>query len=122
MTLSIEQAVEHEWTAASQARRDGDLDRAFNHLERAHILTQRLTRLHVRSHVGMLAIGWQRRDGREVAGQLARIVAALLFSRLWIPEGNSGGANVSAFRSMPLPSDLAFILSAADDAERDAQP
>ncbi|MGB5104638.1 MAG: DUF3703 domain-containing protein, partial [Steroidobacteraceae bacterium] len=82
----------------------------FRHLERAHILGQRSTRLHVRSHVGMLGVGWRRRDAREVSGQLARIVAAALFSRLWVPVGNTGGANVSAMRSMPVPADLRAIL------------
>jgi hypothetical protein len=58
----------------------------------------------------MLAVGWQRRDGREVFGQLTRIVAAALFSRLWVPVGNTGGANVSAVKPMPVPPDLQAIL------------
>lgn len=113
MMPSITEAFGHEWTAAAHARRDGDLEGAFHHLERAHILSQRITRLHVRSHVGMLAIGWQRRDGREVAGQLARIVAALLFSRIWVPDGNTGGANVVALKPLPIPDDLDAILKAS---------
>jgi hypothetical protein len=39
-------------------------------------------------------------------------VAAALFSRLWVPVGNTGGANVSAARPMPVPSDLQAILDA----------
>ena len=62
----------------------------------------------------MLGIAWQRRDARELAGQLTRILAAVLFSRLWVPVGNTGGSNVSAMRPMPVPSDLQAIL----DAER----
>ncbi len=99
-----------EWQMAADARRRVDLDAAFVHLERAHILSQRRTWLHVRSHVGMLAVGWQRRDGREVLGQLTRIIAAALFSRIWVPDGNTGGANVSALLKMSLPNDLAAIL------------
>lgn len=53
-------------------------------------------------------------DHRELVGQSTRVVAALLFSRLWVPIGNTGGANVSAFRPMPVPDDLRAIL----DAER----
>lgn len=113
MMPSIAEAFDHEWIAAAQARLDGNLDSAFHHLERAHILSQRITRLHVQSHVGMLAIGWQRRDGREVTGQLARIVAALLFSRIWVPDGNTGGANVSALKPLPIPGDLDAILKAS---------
>lgn len=95
-----------EWQAAADARAAGDLARAFRHLERAHILGQRWTIPHVRSHLGMLAIGWSRRDRREVLGQLARIVAAALFSRVWVPEGNTGGADVPAMRRMEVPRDL----------------
>jgi hypothetical protein len=88
----------------------GELDRAFAHLERAHILSQRLTIMHVRTHLAMLTIGWKRRDAREVVGQLSRAVAAALFSRIWIPLGNTGGANVSAFKPMVVPEDLRALL------------
>jgi len=107
---SVRAAFNTEWQLSAAARRNHDLDTAVAHLERAHILSQRLTILHVRTHFGMLAIGWQRRDGREVFGQFARIVAAALFSRIWVPVGNTGGANVSATRPMPVPEDLESIL------------
>ncbi|HSX59155.1 MAG TPA: DUF3703 domain-containing protein [Tahibacter sp.] len=104
-------AFRAEWDAAMAACAAGDLDAAFRRLERAHILGQRRTGLHVRSHAGLLRIGWRRRDVREIAGQFARIVAAVLFSRLWVPEGNTGGADVSAFRPMPVPEDLREALN-----------
>ena len=106
----IRDAFEREWSLADAACDAGDLATAFHHLERAHILGQRSTRLHVRSHIGMLGIAWRRRDAREITGQLTRIAAAALFSRLWVPVGNTGGANVSATRPMPVPSDLQAIL------------
>jgi hypothetical protein len=108
----MREAFDREWQLARAARDAGDLERAFGHLERAHILGQRSTQLHVRSHVAMLGIAWQRSDLRELAGQLTRIVAAALFSRLWVPVGNTGGANVSATRPMPVPPDLQAILDA----------
>ena len=56
-------------------------------------------------------VGWLRRDRREgIAGQLSRIVAAALFSRIWVPDGNTGGANVSALKRMPIPEDLKSFL------------
>jgi hypothetical protein len=112
MNSVIRDAFEREWSLAGAACDAGDLATAFHHLERAHILGQRSTRLHVRSHIGMLGIAWRRRDAREITGQLTRIVAAALFSRLWVPVGNSGGANVSATRPMPVPPDLQAILDA----------
>lgn len=110
MNAAVRDAFEREWRLAMAARDAGDLDGAFHHLERAHVLGQRSTRLHVRSHVGMLGIGWRRRDPREISGQLVRIVAAALFSRLWVPVGNTGGANVNAMRPMPVPPDLQAVL------------
>ena len=106
----LDQAFAQEWDLAQAARRRCDLDRAFYHLERAHILGQRRTWLHVKSHLAMLRIGWQRHDGREIRGQLARIVAAALFSRLWVPVGNTGGANVRATQPMPVPAELQALL------------
>lgn len=111
-TPAIQAAFGQAWRAAVDARRAGALDAAFAHLERAHILGQQRTWPHVRTHVAMLAIGWQRQDRREVLGQVGRTVAALLFSRVWVPVGNTGGANVSPFRPMPLPADLAPLFSA----------
>ncbi len=106
MRMTLREAFELEWKMAEQARRFGDFDVAFRHLERAHIIGQRRTRLHMQSHLGMLRVAWQRRDLRELVGQITRTVAAALFSRLWVPVGNTGGSNVSPCRSMPVPSDL----------------
>jgi len=111
----LEQAFAHEWALARAAGRCGAHDRAFHHLERAHILGQRRTWLHVKSHLGMLRIGWQRRDVSELLGQATRIAAAALFSWAWVPAGNTGGANVSPFKPMPVPPDLQLLLD-ADDA------
>lgn len=97
----------------------GEPAAAFQCFERAHILGQRSTRLHVRAHVAMLKVGWLRRDRREIAGQLSRIVAAALFSRIWVPDGNTGGANVSALKRMPIPEDLkSFLARAAGERAR----
>jgi hypothetical protein len=107
---ALEQAFATEWNHARRARLAGDHAQAFRHLERAHILGQRRTWLHVKSHLGMLRIGWLRSDARELLGQLLRIGAALLFSRVWVPAGNTGGANVSPVRPMPVPADLRELL------------
>ena len=62
------------------------------------------------SHGWMLRVGWRRQDGREIRGQLLRIAGALLISRIWVPLGNTGGANVSPLQPMPLPDDLRRLL------------
>ena len=100
--------------AIRAALRDADsaseAQTAFAALERAHILSQRLPLLHAYSHWRMLRLGWQLRDWREVAGQLPRIGAALLFSRLWVPLGNSGRARISAFARQPISAELQRLL------------
>lgn len=113
MNPTLQQAFEHEMQAARAHRNDGALGAAFSRLERAHILGQRSTGAHVRVHAAMLAVGWRQRDLREIAGQLLRILAAALFSRIWVPEGNTGGADVGALRRMAVPPDLAAVIDAA---------
>lgn len=99
-----------EMQLAFDARNNGDLNLAFHHYERAHILSQKYTVPHLKSHLGMLRIGFLRKDTREIVGQCVRMVAALIFSKIWVPIGNTGGANVSALRSMPIPEDLLQVL------------
>jgi uncharacterized protein DUF3703 len=109
-TPDLLMAYRGELDAGNAALESGDLLEAFRRFERAHILGQRSTRLHVRAHVAMLRIARRRGDKREIVGQLKRIVAAALFSRIWVPTGNTGGANVSAMQRMPIPEDLQRIL------------
>jgi hypothetical protein len=107
---TLQRAIDVEIAKALQAYRRSAFDDAFRHLERAHILSQRLTVRHVQVHWLMLKHGITTRRPREVVGQLVRIVAAALFSRIWVPPGNTGGANVNAMRPMPIPDDLRRLL------------
>lgn len=111
MTPHARAAFDAEMNAARARFRDGNPDAAFTHLERAHILGQRDTLRHTWSHCWMLRVGWARRDGREIRGQLLRIAGALLMSRIWVPHGNTGGANVSPLQPMPVPEDLRRLLA-----------
>ena len=66
---------------------------------------------HVRTHVAMLGAALRRRDRREIVGQVVRLVVAAPGS--WTgryPVGNTGGADVSALRPMPIPADLQVFL------------
>ena len=91
--------------------RAGRIEQAWNCLVSAHILGQHSTWLHIRSHVAMLGLGWRTRNHREVAGQMSRIAGATLATWIWVPEGNTGRANVSAFKPMPIPPELQRLLS-----------
>lgn len=83
----------------------------FAHLERAHVLSQRMTVRHFYVHWRMLVAGLLQRDVREAVGQLPRMLASLLFSRIWVPVGNTGRARVSAFQPMPVPDDLLRFIA-----------
>ena len=103
-----------ERAAAHSARARGDVAGEWEHLERAHILSQPMAGAHVRTHLAMLAFAFRRRDAHEIVGQLMRLIVAGPGS--WTgryPVGNTGGADVSAFRPMPVPDDVRAILESA---------
>lgn len=106
----MDEAYEQEVTSAEAALRRDDFEAAFRHLERAHVLAQRMTGRHTFIHWRMLVAGVRSGDLREAAGQVPRILASIVFSRLWVPRGNSGRARVSAFKPMPVPADLRHLV------------
>lgn len=106
----MDEAYDQEVAQADRALQRQDFETAFRHLERAHVLGQRMTGRHTSIHWRMLTAGLRRGDLREAIGQVPRIVASILFSRLWVPRGNSGRARVSAFRPMPVPADLQHLV------------
>ncbi|WP_447802039.1 DUF3703 domain-containing protein [Pseudomonas serbica] len=110
MKEALRRAIVEAFREAELAERDSDFQAAYSWLERAHILTQRIPLAHTKSHWLMLKLGLLTKDWREVVGQLPRIVAALLFSRIWVPVGNTGRARISALSVMPLSTDLEELL------------
>jgi phage terminase Nu1 subunit (DNA packaging protein) len=112
-------ALKAAWTAerdrARTARDEGDDTAEWRHLERAHILSQPMAGAHLVTHAAMFVAAWRRRDRREILGQAVRLLLAVpgsLSGRY--PAGNTGGADVSAFRAMPLPDDLRQLLTVED--------
>src|SRR3954462_9086843 len=115
MTRSKRTKLAEHWATerseACAAKRRGDIADEWRHLERAHVLSQPMAGRHVRTHVAMLGYGLRRRDRGEIIGQLVRLVVAA--PGTWTgryPVGNTGGANVSALKPMPIPGDLQGVL------------
>jgi hypothetical protein len=84
---------------------------AWRHLERAHIIGQPYPKEHTVVHGKMLAFGIRTKNTREIIGQLPRLLVGGIKS--WagaFPVGNTGGANVSPIRPMPIPADLEQII------------
>ena len=106
--------VEHELRLTDDADAARDATRSFHHLECAHVLSQGVTAYHVRVHGRMIRWGVRYRRPREIVGQLFRIIGAAALTRFGaVPQGNTGGANVSAFQPMPIAQDLADMLARA---------
>lgn len=112
-------AVKRELAMARRCKQAQLYKEEFHHLENAHVLGQQATYWHTRVHITMLVWAIENRDYREFFGQLMRIVGAMTKTAFgWVPKGNTGGANVSPFASMPLQKTHARKI---DEALRNAR-
>lgn len=116
---SIDPYITQELQQAERLWNAGQRGHAFRHLERAHILGQTSTLQHVRTHWHMLIWGVRSKSIRESVGQIARIIGAAAITAIGlVPVGNTGGSNVSPFKPMPIPQDLADIIALAKQRRR----
>jgi len=114
----LRDAWSEELGAARDAKQHHDFPNEWSHLQRAHVLSQPMAGPHLKTHVAMLGCALRQRDAHEVAGQLFRLLVAAPGS--WTgryPVGNTGGSDVSAFRTMAIPDDLKAVLDGADAQE-----
>jgi hypothetical protein len=111
---NIRPFVQVELVAAEACMTRREFAASFRHLERAHVLGQHSTVEHVRVHWRMLLWSLRRHDLREGAGQIFRIIGAMTMTGIGlVPDGNTGGSNVSPFLGMPVPPDLATLIAGA---------
>jgi len=88
-----------------------DLQKAWRHLERAHIIGQPWFVQHSYVHWRMLRFGIKIKNKKEVLGQLPRLLIGGVKSFVGkIPTGNTGGANVPPLRKMEIPEDIKNIM------------
>ena len=86
--------------------------KAWNHLERAHIIGQAYPLAHTQVHWIMLKFGFAINSKKEIFGQIPRLLVGGVKSFVGvIPVGNTGGANVPPLRKMEIPADLQKILT-----------
>ena len=112
MSSALIDAFTEQMVLARSAYHENDIDKSFHCLERAHILGQRFLTAHLITHWWMLKVGIRRADKKEVFGQIIRLIACFpgyFFG--WIPKGNTGGANVSPIKPMPIPKELEPLFS-----------
>ncbi len=111
MKAKHEFALQTEITLARELIRRGEHTRAMHHLERAHVLGQRLVGAHVRVHWMMFTVEVARHRTRAAFGQLVRVVLGAIGSAIGVlPTGNTGGSDVDMFAAMPVDADLARVM------------
>jgi hypothetical protein len=89
-----------------------NLQLAWNHLERAHIIGQKYPLEHTFVHWKMLQFGIKIKSPKEVLGQIPRLIVGGLKSFVGhIPVGNTGGTNVPPLKPMKIPKDLQIIIN-----------
>lgn len=111
-------AISQELALAESHVESGDLHLAFHHLERAHVLSQASTYQHTRIHWRMFKLAIKQRSPSEIWGQIIRIIGASTKTPFGIyPTGNTGGANMWFFKSMPVPADLQSIIDGGGNRE-----
>lgn len=94
-----------------------DYERAFQHLENAHVLGQESTWWHVKVHVLMFKWAFNRKDIKEMLGQVVRIVGAATKTAIGlVPIGNTGGTNISPFKPLPLKPDHQAAIKYAKES------
>jgi hypothetical protein len=89
-----------------------NLQIAWYHLERAHIIGQKYPYEHTFVHWKMLQFGFKIKSAKEVLGQIPRLIVGGIKSFVGhIPTGNTGGANVPPLKPMEIPKDLQEIIN-----------
>jgi ligand-binding SRPBCC domain-containing protein len=106
-TLGRRKLVWDEMALFAAAKSAGDTLAAWTALERVHIIAQPHMGMHIDSHITMLGYAIATRDMKEIMGQTLRLILAPLGNITGrLPIGNTGRANVSAFKPMPIPADI----------------
>lgn len=89
-----------------------NLQKAWYHLERAHILGQPWAVEHSEVHWLMLRFGFKIKSLGEIRGQILRLIFGGVKSFVGkVPVGNTGGANVPPLLVMDIPQDLKQLLA-----------
>jgi hypothetical protein len=93
---------------------DNDLQMAWRHLEKAHVIGQAYPYQHSYVHWKMFLFGIKIKDMKEIVGQIPRLLAGGVKSFVGkIPVGNTGGASVPPLQSLPIEEDVAEIFKKA---------
>ena len=97
----------------SEMQKD-NLQKAWQHLEKAHLIGQAYPYEHSYVHWKMLLFGIHIKNGKEILGQIPRLIFGGVKSFVGtIPVGNTGGANVPPLRPLPISEEIQVIFEKA---------
>jgi hypothetical protein len=101
-----------ELEACRQQHQMNNLQSAWRHLERAHVIGQAYPYAHSLVHWKMLLFGIQIKSTKEVIGQIPRLLIGGVKSFVGkIPVGNTGGSNIPPLRSLPIEPEIQDIFA-----------
>ena len=113
LAFSREIALSRELVAA------GDPERAFRHLERAHVIGQTFVGAHSKAHWLMLKLEFRRRQVGAVLGQVVRLILGAIGSAVGVvPIGNTGGTDISMFKRLPIAPELQEIIDGSSSGPK----
>lgn len=99
----------------------GDLEGAFHHLERAHVIGQAFVAEHAKAHWLMFRLEIRRRRAAAVLGQAVRLVLGVIGSTIGVvPIGNTGGTDISMFKRLPIAPELQEIIDGTSNGPRES--
>lgn len=122
MNLRRKQAFDREIALGSQLTAAGNLEQAFRHLERAHVIGQTSVGAHAKAHWLMLVLEVRRKRVGASLGQAIRLVLGILGSAVGVvPIGNTGGTDISMFKRLPIAPELRSIIEDTSPASGESQ-
>jgi hypothetical protein len=107
----LKQFIQNETVLYDLAFVEKDFKKAFNHLERIHIVSQSFPIAHTKIHLRMLKFAILTSRPLEIMIQFLYSLFSAKFSILNIfPKGNTGGVNAIFKGKMPIPEDLSHLV------------
>ena len=114
MPASLKPFYNKELESYSEHFVNSNLQNAWHHLERAHIIGQQYPYQHIYVHFKMLKFGIKIKSAKEIIGQIPRLLVGGIKSFVGkIPVGNPGGANVPPLKSFPIEQEIQEIFAKA---------
>jgi hypothetical protein len=111
---SLKPYFDDELKAYYSSVKDNNLHQAWQHLEKAHVIGQAYPFQHSFVHWKMLRFGIRIKSSKEVIGQIPRLLVGGVKSFVGkIPIGNTGGADIPPFKSLPLEQEILEIFKQA---------